>query len=118
MFISTLEARLFGRSITLAIISPLIYLGLAYWIPKQIGNNLILKPLADTVQGFAGTAALVVFTYAVLQFLYSSYQYWLWINQHIPSCPRCGMLMQQRTGRYGLFWGCMRYPACRGTMDL
>lgn len=32
-----------------------------------------------------------------------------------PSCPRCGSTMRQRSGRYGRFWGCSRYPGCRGT---
>ena len=37
-----------------------------------------------------------------------------------PSCPTCGSPMVQRTAKRGenagsLFWGCSRYPACRGT---
>ena len=37
-----------------------------------------------------------------------------------PSCPECGSPMQQRKARKGpntgqSFWGCTRYPACRGT---
>ena len=34
-----------------------------------------------------------------------------------PSCPRCGSAMQRRSGRYGQFWGCSRYPKCRGTRN-
>jgi hypothetical protein len=31
------------------------------------------------------------------------------------SCPQCGSPMAQRNGKYGTFWGCSRYPECRGT---
>ncbi len=36
-----------------------------------------------------------------------------------PSCPKCGSEMVQRTAKRGdfagsVFWGCSRYPACRG----
>ncbi len=39
------------------------------------------------------------------------------------SCPRCGAPMGRRratrgTRRGGVFWGCSRYPACRGTIDI
>jgi DNA-binding helix-hairpin-helix protein with protein kinase domain len=38
----------------------------------------------------------------------------------IPSCPRCGGQMVRRTARRGMsrgrgFWGCSRYPVCKGT---
>nr|WP_237400649.1 topoisomerase DNA-binding C4 zinc finger domain-containing protein [Rhodovulum sulfidophilum] len=36
----------------------------------------------------------------------------------VPSCPRCGSAMRQRSGRYGRFWGCSRYPSCRGTRKI
>lgn len=31
------------------------------------------------------------------------------------SCPRCGSKMVLRSGRYGRFYGCSKYPYCRGT---
>lgn len=34
-----------------------------------------------------------------------------------PSCPSCGSTMRRRSGRYGQFWGCSRYPKCRGTRN-
>jgi Topoisomerase DNA binding C4 zinc finger len=36
----------------------------------------------------------------------------------VPSCPRCGSLMRRRSGRYGQFWGCSRYPRCSGTRNI
>ena len=30
-------------------------------------------------------------------------------------CPRCGQTLKQRNGRYGAFWGCSGFPACRYT---
>jgi restriction system protein len=37
-----------------------------------------------------------------------------------PTCPKCGTAMVKRTAKQGAhigseFWGCPRYPACRGT---
>lgn len=39
-----------------------------------------------------------------------------------PSCPKCGGAMKRRTARRGpntgsMFWGCSRYPKCRGTRN-
>ncbi|PTW45711.1 topoisomerase DNA-binding C4 zinc finger domain-containing protein [Rhodovulum kholense] len=34
-----------------------------------------------------------------------------------PNCPTCGAPMHRRSGRYGQFWGCSRYPSCRGTRN-
>lgn len=30
------------------------------------------------------------------------------------SCPECGAPMKRRESRYGHFYGCTRYPDCRG----
>ena len=30
-------------------------------------------------------------------------------------CPQCGAEMVRRRGKYGEFYGCSNYPACRGT---
>lgn len=38
-------------------------------------------------------------------------------NQHIPSCPRCNSLMVSRWSHRGSFWGCSRYPQCKGTRN-
>jgi len=32
-----------------------------------------------------------------------------------PSCPICKGLMRKRSSQRGEFWGCTRYPECRGT---
>lgn len=33
-------------------------------------------------------------------------------------CPKCGGLMKKRNGKFGMFWGCGGYPACRYTENL
>ena len=38
--------------------------------------------------------------------------------QSVPSCPQCGSVMRRRSGRYGTFWGCSRYPSCRGARNI
>lgn len=32
-----------------------------------------------------------------------------------PKCPLCGVRMSERFGPFGKFWGCSRFPKCRGT---
>lgn len=36
----------------------------------------------------------------------------------VPNCPRCGSPMRLRSGSRGRFWGCSRYPRCRGTRNI
>lgn len=36
----------------------------------------------------------------------------------IPTCPRCSSPMRLLSGRYGQFWGCSRYPSCKGTRKI
>ena len=38
-----------------------------------------------------------------------------WVS---PTCPTCGSAMHRRTGQYGAFWGCSRYPVCRSTRQI
>ncbi len=33
-------------------------------------------------------------------------------------CPLCNSKMVIRSGRYGKFYGCSRFPYCRGTRNL
>lgn len=35
-----------------------------------------------------------------------------------PQCPECEIPMVLREGPYGEFWGCSRYPKCKGTRKL
>ncbi|MFC3118296.1 topoisomerase DNA-binding C4 zinc finger domain-containing protein [Jhaorihella thermophila] len=40
-----------------------------------------------------------------------------------PTCPRCGASMVRRIARRGpnaggQFWGCSRYPRCKGTRNI
>lgn len=33
-------------------------------------------------------------------------------------CPDCGGKMLSRSSQYGVFWGCLKYPECKGTRDV
>lgn len=33
-------------------------------------------------------------------------------------CPRCGQFLKKRSGKFGEFWGCSGYPACRYTENI
>jgi hypothetical protein len=35
-----------------------------------------------------------------------------------PTCPACNAQMRERRGSFGRFWGCIRYPACTGTISI
>lgn len=36
----------------------------------------------------------------------------------LPICPDCSAQMLLRTGRYGRFYGCSRFPSCHGATSL
>ena len=40
------------------------------------------------------------------------------LSRKAPPCPRCDVKMSLRSGRKGLFFGCARYPLCRGKANL
>lgn len=112
-----LELRLFGKPVFMAFLSPLIYWIFAYWLPQRFEASLILKHLGSISHNYAGLLSIAVFAYAMLLWLYRAYKYERYLDDKTPSCPRCGMMMQACYGRYGQFWGCMRYPLCKGTED-
>lgn len=33
-------------------------------------------------------------------------------------CPCCGADLIIRNGKYGMFWGCSKFPVCRFTADI
>lgn len=35
----------------------------------------------------------------------------------VPQCPLCGAEMRERTGKNGKFYGCSKYPKCKGTWN-
>lgn len=43
---------------------------------------------------------------------------WKAVSALAPECPKCGVTMVLRNGRYGDFWGCHGYPECTGTENL
>lgn len=106
-----------ARPVFMAAVSPVAYLALAYWIPSHLGASMYLKPLADVSRHYAGIGALSVLGYAAIAGLIVWLAHWRWVAGDTPACPRCGEMMEIRQGRRGRFWGCTRYPACRGTED-
>ncbi len=39
-------------------------------------------------------------------------------DPNAPHCPKCQAIMTTRHGKDGDFWGCTKYPTCRGTMPI
>lgn len=115
--VNALMLRLLGRPIFFAVLSLLVYVFLEFWVPRQFGVSPLLQPLALLSSAYAGMAALATLAYALLIACINGYNYWQRMNGSHPACPRCGMMMEVRSGRRGQFWGCMRYPSCRGTED-
>lgn len=37
---------------------------------------------------------------------------------HIPNCPLCNSEMKLRISQYGEFWGCSKYPDCKGKLQI
>jgi len=40
------------------------------------------------------------------------------VLENMRVCPKCGQFLKKRSGRYGEFWGCSGYPACRYTENV
>lgn len=40
------------------------------------------------------------------------------VRKNVKMCPKCGQFLKKRSGRYGEFWGCSGYPACRYTENI
>ena len=45
------------------------------------------------------------------------------VSSAVPACPACGAAMKKRVAKRGAnsggeFWGCVQYPACRGTRNV
>lgn len=38
-------------------------------------------------------------------------------EQQDACCPECGCVLVKRSGRFGMFWGCSGFPACRYTKN-
>ena len=34
-----------------------------------------------------------------------------------PACPKCGGPMRLRSGKFGEFWSCLKFPECRGSRN-
>ncbi len=39
-------------------------------------------------------------------------------DPNAPECPKCQTKMRLRSGKFGDFWSCPRYPDCRGTRNV
>lgn len=40
------------------------------------------------------------------------------VRQNVKICPKCGMTMVKRKGKFGEFWGCKGFPDCRYTENI
>lgn len=40
------------------------------------------------------------------------------VTANMRLCPKCGQFLKKRSGKYGEFWGCSGYPACRYTENV
>lgn len=40
------------------------------------------------------------------------------VRQNDKTCPKCGMMMVKRKGKFGEFWGCKGFPDCRYTENI
>lgn len=103
---------------------PIAWLALAaylsYWVgsAEQLNVSAAIRPVIDSIArniAYLGAALLALSAFG---FMNAGYRIWRWQRGEIPFCPRCGSMMEIRTGRYGEFWGCMSFPRCRGSEDI
>lgn len=95
--------------------------GLLQTLERRAQAERDLKSLGDTVP--ASTVALIVPPQRVTPTLSAprvtiSKPPSVMTPAGVPCCPRCGLPMQRRSGRFGRFWGCAAYPRCKGTRKI
>lgn len=42
----------------------------------------------------------------------------IYLEDQLELCPLCGEIMIVKSGRYGYFWSCKRFPACKGSKNI
>jgi hypothetical protein len=41
-----------------------------------------------------------------------------WVNKtYEQKCPKCGAKLVLKTGKYGKFFGCSKFPKCKGSLS-
>jgi len=40
------------------------------------------------------------------------------IEKNIPKCPKCDSDMTLKSGKFGEFWSCTKFPDCKGTRNV
>lgn len=95
-----------------------------WWLPdEQLREILVLEEKVDFLENN------ILFLINLISDLISYYkddkvQVGDIVNkQNIPvetekTCPSCGSKMRRRTGKYGDFWGCTKYPNCKMTIRI
>lgn len=111
-----LMLRLFARPVLAIFGSLFLYITLAYWLPQKFTASPIFAPLGAAIQENAGFVPLALFLFGTAWFVANGYRLWQWSIGEEPCCPRCGMMMEFRTGRYGTYLRCIRQN-CRGKLD-
>ena len=121
------------------ILSGIVYVLLKEVAPQLCHGNKVLGPIMQALPGVAWMAGAMLLVFAGLNLYVRMLKA---IGQRsrkaavvrhacnaetapaaAPPCPACNGTMVQRTARQGAnagrdFWGCSRYPECRGTLSL
>lgn len=77
-----------------------------------------IKPITETEYAEAAAGKPVLDTPEALQNIARLKQARTELEALFPTCPTCNTKMVQRSSYRGSFWGCQRYPKCKGTRQL
>jgi hypothetical protein len=116
-----------GPLVALAVYAALTWL--VPWALTTDGSDPMAKVPADVFRVVAPRLALYFAGAVLLVWLFAEARKWLARLTRPrdpappPNCPACGAAMHRRTARQGPhagsnFWGCSRFPACRGTRPI
>lgn len=108
--------RLFAKPVLTIIGSVFLYAVMAYWLPQKFSASPFLNPLGLAIQEHSSLVPLALTLFGFTWCLLNGYRLWQWSEGEEPCCPNCGMMMEEKVGRYGAYLRCMR-PSCRGKLS-
>ncbi len=99
--------RLYKCPIIMLGLAVLLYLFLGFFIPSQLGDELLFSRLTDKAQSAAPVVSLAIIATAIMWAFYLSFLLWRSYNGKGESCDLCGGPVTPKIGRYGAYYKCL-----------
>ena len=99
--------KIFLRPLVYWLIALSAYLYLRYFVADSFSDSAYLVGLAETVRTKAAWVALIPFAVGALFLAQRLQLLYCWSSDANQGCDFCGMLLDEKTGRYGPYRKCL-----------